>query len=66
MCLWELEDVPACEKGLALLQRFAEVHPDAFERDGGFVDLNHPNLETLPEWNDFASHCTSYDHCKER
>lgn len=67
---WELEDLPACEVGLRILKKFAEVQPTAFETAMrfGLVEvpkLNDPIFSMIPEWQPFLEHVESCPWCNE-
>ena len=63
---WSFETIPQCDDGIALLEHFAETHPDAyrFMRPEDFVDLNNAAFSEIPEWDAFAEHCSNCDRCK--
>ena len=64
---WELEDMPACDRGMILLMDLADAHPIAYEmaRKQGFGNLTHPIFQKLPRWIVFAEHYNSCPNCNE-
>ncbi len=65
---WDLETMPACDKGMELLRQFAENHPDTFGQlqPEDFIKLDNPAfLLGIAEWEAFAEHCSTCEECNE-
>lgn len=64
---WDLESIPACDEGMALLLKFADAHPGAFElaRKSGFGDQTHPMFDQLERWHAFTAHVSACPKCNE-
>lgn len=65
---WELEDIPACDEGMALLMAFAEAHPGAYRLafTRGLDSDPHPMLQNLAKWKAYAEHVSACRNCNER
>ena len=70
VAVWEMEDVPACVRGMALLKRFADVSPAGFQMAlrRGLVDpmqQKHPLFESSTAWQSFVRHWSDCPDCNE-
>ena len=64
---WDMESMPACDRGMILLMDLAENHPIAYEmaRKQGFGNLTHPIFQKLRKWIVFAEHYNDCLDCNE-
>ena len=67
---WEIEDLPACPVGMALLKRFSESHPTMYQlaERTGFEDalaVKHRAFQDLPPWQEFVKHRAECHDCNE-
>jgi ferredoxin len=64
---WDMENMPACDEGMALLKLFADRHPDSYKfvRPQDFSESNNPAFAAIPEWDAFTEHCSSCETCRE-
>jgi len=64
---WTLEDMPACDEGMALLEEFAHAHREEWKvvLAKGLVDLR-PEFTGLysQRWVAFADHCNDCGECR--
>lgn len=65
---WELEDIPACDEGMALLMAFAETHPGAYRLafTRGLYGDPHPMVKNIRKWHAYAEHVSTCPKCNER
>ena len=64
---WKLEDMPACEEGMALLFRFSKAHPKEYAtlKPNDLLDFRNSRFVGIMEWDNFVAHCSTCDHCNE-
>jgi len=62
-----MDNVPACDEGLALLKVFADAHPGAYHlaAQRGFMDPTHPMFAQLFMWKAYAQHVSTCPKCNE-
>ena len=65
---WSLDDIPACDEGMALLLDFAEAHPGVYRLGfvRGFDGDPHPMVKNLRKWKAYAVHVSACPKCNER
>jgi len=65
---WTLEEMPACDEGMAMLEEFARAHTEEWKivMTKGLVDLR-PEVIGIHNglWMVFATHCNDCDKCNE-
>jgi hypothetical protein len=64
---WNMESMPACNEGMALLLDFADAHPSAYRlaEQRGFTELRHPMFGMLARWKAYADHVSTCSKCNE-
>ncbi|MBB5060590.1 hypothetical protein HDF16_005326 [Granulicella aggregans] len=65
---WTLEDMPACDEGMALLEVFARLHTEEWKGvlAKGLIDVRPEVIGLYSErWIAFVNHCNVCDDCNE-
>ena len=64
---WKVEEMPACDEGMALLRQFAIAQPEAFAfvQPCDFEQLDNSAFAGIAEWEALAEHSHGCDKCNK-